>query len=501
GGQLDYRPTTPAGRVAMPIAEMTGGAAVGGLTGGARGAVGNIVRQGVLPGAAVEGAKAAGVENPVALGAIALGTGGAAQMATTQSAAGALRGRAAGATEAQIQAAERLYQLAQREGVPLSRANALDFVTSGGTNASGLQRVIENQSDPTMREFYAGSPERIQEAGGRALNTVGPVSEAPSTIGPRVAEQMDQRIQGTEQAINEYTRPAYQAFEREPLTSTEFARLLQDPLFMRQHQRNFEDPELHHLTQGMQPDSIEAVDLTRRLLRERQEALQQPATENYSPTRAGGYGASTGTAEEVANEASRRALMTGQGQPSPREAVQEAQARAREALVDPLVQGPEGQIARNRTTGGAQEAVFPQKPLEGAHVEVDRMVRALADQSPDLAREFVRNYLGTAFAKTQNRGQGGENYYHAPAFFAETMGNPEARASVTAALRALPGGAARAEAFEDIMRVFQAMGKRERPGSMTAHAQEDIAALKESGLSEGAVKVLTSVGTAWPTMV
>ena len=251
----------------------------------------------------------------------------------------------------------------------------------------------------------------------------------------------------------------------------------------------------------MRPDSVEAVDLTRRLLRERQEALRDPTSENRSPTRAGGYGASSGTAEEVANEASRRALMSGQDEPSPREAVQEAQARAREALVDPLQQGPEGKAMRAGPTEGVRGEVFPRAPSEGTHLEVGRMVRSLADQDPNLAREFVRNYLGTSFAKTQSRGQGGESYYQAPAFYSEIMGNPEARASVQAALRALPGGAGRAEAFEDIMRVFQAMGKRERPGQPDSADARDPGADKEAGLSEGALKVLSSAGTAWPTMV
>ena len=241
GNNLEYRPTTSAGQVAMPISEMAGGALVGGIAGGVRGAaptIGNVVRQGVIPGAAVEGAKAGGVENPVALGAIGLGAGATAQAATTQSAARALGARTAGATPEQLAAAERLFQFAQQNNLPLSRGNALDMVTGGRTSASDIQRVIENQQSPTTREFYADSPQRVQAAGGRALDEIGPVSQQPSTIGPRIKEQMETRIEGTETAINDYTRPAYRAFQDEPLTSEEFARLLQDPLFMRQHQQS-----------------------------------------------------------------------------------------------------------------------------------------------------------------------------------------------------------------------------------------------------------------------
>ena len=71
GGALKYEPTTAAGRAVALPAEMAGGAVVGGMGGGARGAIGAGVRQGVIPGAAVTGAQALGVQNPVALGASA----------------------------------------------------------------------------------------------------------------------------------------------------------------------------------------------------------------------------------------------------------------------------------------------------------------------------------------------------------------------------------------------------------------------------------------------
>jgi hypothetical protein len=90
GGGFIYEPTTAAGRAAALPAEMAGGAmtggVMGGMRGGARGLVSTAVRSGVVPGAAVTGAKALGVENPVALGAIGVAAGGAAEGARTRSA-------------------------------------------------------------------------------------------------------------------------------------------------------------------------------------------------------------------------------------------------------------------------------------------------------------------------------------------------------------------------------------------------------------------------------
>jgi hypothetical protein len=506
GGAVIREPTTPAGRAVALPAEMAGGALAGGVAGaartGARGLVGPMIRQGVVPGAAITAAQQSGlVENPVALGAIGIAAGGAAEMGKGGSASGALRSRAGGATEAQVAEAERMFQAAQARNLPLSRANALDIVTGGRTDASGLQRVVEGGGSEPMREFYADAPQRIQRAGGQALDEIAPVSPQPSTIGPRAAEAMDTHIAGTEQAINAHTRPAYEAIQDTQLTSNEFTRLLQDPLFMREHQRILESPEYNHLTQGVQPDSIQAVDLTRRILAQRQERLSNPMTEAYDPTAATGYGASIDPAQETARAASRRAVMTGPNNPNPLEAVQTAQAQAREALVDPLRQGPEGRIAAARTTEGAQDALFQQNPTEGSHVEIGRTVGSLSRQDPELAAELVRNYLGTHFAAAQRSGPSGATYNSGPAFWKQVMGNPEQAAGITAALNALPNGRARAEAFHDVMRIFQAMGQRQHIGSRTSFNAEDLANLKEGGLSEGAAKMALGVGVKWPQKV
>lgn len=511
GGAVIREPETPIGRAVALPAEMAGGAIGGALVGGARGgaaggarALGStMLRSGVIPGAAVTGAQALGVENPVALGAIGIGAGGAAEASRTRSAASALHGRAAGTTQAQLTEAEELFQRARQLNLPLSRANALDLVTGGRTDASSLQRVVEGQGGAgPMREFYADAPQRAQAATGQALDEIAPVSPQPSTLGPRAAREMQGELRDVNADINTQTRPAYQAIEQTPLTSDEFARLLQDPLFMRQHQRNFEDPELHRFTQGVAPDSIEAIELTRRLLRERQQTLENPAaTESYSPTRASGYGGSTGTAQEVASGASRRALMEDVNNPSPLEAVQAEQARLRQQNLEPLQHGPEGRVAAANTTEGAQAALFPKNPQEGAHNEVARAVATLSRRDPDLAAEIARNYLGTQFAATQRGGPSGATYNSAPAFWKQVMGNPEQAASITAALGALPNGAARAEAFHDTLRIFQAMGQRQHIGSRTAFNVEDIASLKAGGLSEEAIKVLGGVGVKWPTKV
>ena len=265
GGALKYEPTTAAGRAVALPAEMAGGAVVGGMGGGARGAIGAGVRQGVIPGAAVTGAQALGVQNPVALGAIGIAAGGVAEGARTRSAPEALQRRTEGVTQAQLQQAEELFQAAQARDLPLTRGNALDYVTGGQTNVSGLQRVVEGQGND-LREFYANTAPRTAAATGQALDQIAPMSAQPSTIGPRAATAMAGEIGDVNRDINRATRPLYQAIDPTPVPAAEFQALMGNPLFARTHAAVMGNPEYAHLTQGMAPDSVGAVDLTRRIL-------------------------------------------------------------------------------------------------------------------------------------------------------------------------------------------------------------------------------------------
>ena len=147
---------------------------------------------------------------------------------------------------------------------------------------------------------------------------------------------------------------------------------------------------------------------------------------------------------------------------------QATQAAAREARLDPLQHGPEGRVAAAGTTEGAQRAMFPPDPLEGSHTEVARAITTLARRNPQVAPDLVRNYLGTEFARIQDVAQSGPGDFTGPAFARQVMGNPQQARNLTAALAALPNGPERAQTFHQTMRIFEAMGRRERIGSQTA---------------------------------
>jgi hypothetical protein len=533
--EMRREPESPTGETLGHITETATGGAMGnpaavlgrslsrgavreGLTGAIRGhGLGRDIAGGAAAGAAQEGVEAVGGGSGWQTAA-ALAAGPLAATYGSRTPADLIRGGVGrqGVTPDQIRQAEGLYQRAQREGLRLTRANALDWVT--GSNAQGiseLQRVVESTGNPRLAEFFTENappgPTRVRAAGERMLNTIGPESTQPSTIGPRVAGVMGEHIAQTERNVNEAVRPQYQSFQAQQVPAPEMQQLLADPAFMRAYQQVLTQPDYASLIRGLPPDSVGVVDLARRAMETRRTNLTTPggSPEGMDATAAGGLARPIAQAEGVASQASvpppgQPAALSVRGpqQPgrTPLEQVQQDRAVLQETTIDPLAQGPEGKMARAETTEGVEGAAFPAQPREGSHHEIGRAVSTLAQQDPNLARELVRNYLGSRFSVDTGRNVGGEPYTAGTKFWKDVAGSSQPEQNLQAAIEALPGGQATWAGVREMGDIFEAMGKRQAPGSKTAPNIETIENLKGRGWSDKVIKLVTSVGTAIPGM-
>lgn len=185
-----YEPTTRAGKFASTAAEFVPGAMIGGLANIGR----NVLAYGVAPGLASEAAGQmfeGGAAEPWARGGAALATGfGGAMMQRAGSAERALQGQARNVTAAELDQMDSLMHEAQRQGINLSRAEALQHVTNGRTQLGELQKRVEGMGG--MRDFYAERPMQNDAAARRAFDDFAPPTSDPSQVGPtvgRVAEQ------------------------------------------------------------------------------------------------------------------------------------------------------------------------------------------------------------------------------------------------------------------------------------------------------------------------
>lgn len=486
-----YKPKTTAGAYAERVAEFAPGALMGGGS-----AAGNLARFAAAPAVASETAgrlaEGSGYEGWArAAGALAGGVGGALAgraSAAERAVSRAAQGLPAAEREAILNRAEALFQDAQRMGVPMTRATAVQAASNGATNLGNLQRVLEGQG--ALRGYFAPTEAGVAGAAGRAFDAIAPGSATPSMIGPQAADAAQGVIRDVQGAINRTTRPLYQAAERESVSPQAAAALANDPLYRRAAAQVTKDPALNRTVSGMAPDSVGMVDLAQRRLGEMADAARAPGQATTSNLRAANYADARSAALEAADAASPAYALA-----------RETQRQLRAQYLDPLVNGPLGKLADAPDTKRAIRALFPENPVAGGAGEVREAVQALAQRQPMVARQLVRAHLEGAFNEAAQRVAGGANEWGGASFAAAVRGNPEQAASLAAAVKALPKGEEVLRGLDRFLDVMAATGQRQRVGSQTAFNAEAIAGLKGGGAANEAAKVAASGGLNLPKVI
>ena len=216
-----HDPETRVGQVLGGGLEMMGGALVpipgasgvraavkgtGSLAAGTKAATSAIAkdafRYGGLPGSLAELAGIAtegSTYEPWARGAVALGAGGTAALASNRTKLE--KELLNGLSPEQLQQTEELFRTSLKSGTPLTRAEAAQFITKGGTNLADLQRWVEGTGNERMKRFMAarggGVKSAQEEIFGRIL---GPKTDETSLIGPSVRDAAEGVIADTPQA-------------------------------------------------------------------------------------------------------------------------------------------------------------------------------------------------------------------------------------------------------------------------------------------------------------
>lgn len=403
-----------------------------------------------------------------------------------------------GAAPQQLQAAESLFKQAQMQGTPITRFEAIQQVTGGGTRAGDMQRVVEGQGG--LRDFMAARPAQNEAAARRAFDTVAPASNAPSTIGPQVGEAAEGIVTDVRQGINRATEPMYRAAEQVPpqtgvgpaaprrIDAQTFQQVQNAPGWNEARNAIRNDPQLARYVQGMPDDSIAFLNEVQKYLAQQGDNAAGPMNAQRNQQRAAGYGQDATTARTAAEQAS----------PDFAQAVQ-TQARLRQQYLDPLLQGPIGKIAAKDTgTQDAINALFPQNPLPNSAKEIGRTVGMLSKRNPYAARELVRTHIESTFNQASRELQSGANQFGGAGFVAKLKGNPQQAANLEASVRALPNGDQVWDGFNRFMRVLEAQGQRQRIGSQTAFNAEALKDLAQgSALGTGAT-IAAGGGLSWP---
>lgn len=491
-----YKPQTTAGKYVEKAAEFIPGGMATSPTKLLRGAT----VFGALPGAASEAAgqltegTAAEPYARMIAPVVAGGVGGA--LTHTGQAGTAITRASQGMTPAHLDAMEALMRDAQAMGLPLSRAEAAQAVTNGATRLADLQRVVEGSGQ--MRGFYAERPAQVEAVGRQAMDTIAPVPQNPSMVGPAVGEAATGTVQDVQGAINRVTRPLYQRAEQASVGQPVAQALAGDPLYAQTLQAIRRDPSLNRTIANLPDDSPGVIDLVQRRLRENADNAAIPGQASSSNLAAANFQ----DARTAPIAAAETATGSRPGVMGDYEAARALQTQLREQYLAPLTNGPIGKLAqKDIPTQNAIDALFPKNPIPNSEREVQTAVQALVARNPWAARQLVRAHTEQTFNQATKDLQSGGNQFGGANFAAAIRGHAQESANFVAALSALPGGQQIVAGFDRMLDVMAATGQRQRAGSMTSFNNEIQSTLKNGGVLTQGSAIAAGAGITLPRRI
>ncbi len=479
-----YQPQTTAGEYARTAGQFLPSAVAGG--GGAARVAANTIVPAVLSETAGQLTEDTAAE-PWARAAGAIGGAGLSAVLTPKAASGNVVADALdGVTAQQIDDAERLFQIAQREGVPITRFEAVQQVTGAGTRAGDLQRVLEGRG--ALKEFFAARPQQIDAAARRTADAITPPTAQPSNIGPVVSDVAETVVTDTRKAINAATEPLYTAASTKKIPAADFSAITNAPGWKEARDAVRNDPQLARYVKGLPEDSVGFLNEVQKYLRQQGDNAAGSINAQQNMQRAAGYGSDAETVRSAAERAS----------PEFAKAVAE-QARLRKTYLDPLMAGPIGKLAgKDKTTSDAINALFPRNPLPNSEAEIGRTMGVLAKRNPGAARQLMRAHVESTFNQAARDLQAGANQWGGAGFVAALRGNRQQAANLEAAIRAMPNGAKTWDGVSRFLDILAATGQRQRIGSNTSFNNELLREMSQGKGLETAATVVAGGGLNWP---
>lgn len=400
-----------------------------------------------------------------------------------------------GITPRHVDAADALMADAAARGVTLTWPEALSQV-AGQKVYSDLMRHLEATptSGRVVEEAIGQRPQQVRQAARGAAEEMSPgVPTDPYTLGPQVKGAATDRINQVRQQINADADRFYYAANPQD-AAQEVARLRATmPGWDEAAAAVINNRQLsRHLTLdaagNVDQNTVGFLNAVKKYAGQQRENATSPLRQQgRSVEEAGGWATDEASARDAALRASRAATPPGQVPPYAEALATESGRRSRE--LDPLLQGPLGEIADAQPKiKNALNVLFPTKPEAHSQQAIGDAVRNISNVSPKIAQDVVRAHIEKTFNEAGMRLQTGPNPAGGAKFFVRLAGNEQQRANLQAAVEALPNGAERWQGFNRLLDIMEATGTRQNIGSRTAY---NVEALKEFAAAGG-----SAAGTA-----
>lgn len=162
--------------------------------------------------------------------------------------------------------------------------------------------------------------------------------------------------------------------------------------------------------------------------------------------------------------------------------------------VEPLENGMIGALSKSREFGAQAKIILGENPLPGSAAEVANAVEAVKAKAPAAARALVSQRIRQVFNEATQTNVGGPNQWGGAKFNAVISGNDQQARNLKAAVEALHGPGVWRD-FQKTLEVFEAMGRRQAPGSGTEFNRQIATELQRGGLMGEAASTAASPST------
>lgn len=424
----------------------------------------DITRTAVAPGILSEGAgqlaEGSQYETAARIGGAVLGVAGGAAAKTMNAPETVLR-RSTGPAD-KINWGRAIELQNNPTGVKLTGPEAIAQAQEGASALPNLQRVVEGSLEgrAATAPFFAQRPAQMDAAVGNMLDTIAPQSLTPSVLGPRAAENAASAIDDVRQGINTQTRPLYQESRAAIIPENEFAAVASDPRFQASLERLRANRELAPDYAGLPDNSIGVMDAVAKDLFARGESLSTRTNPLYGPELAGKSSSAGADVRGLARDPNR-------GGSAAYDEALKAQTALRRDVLQPVEQGPLGQIASSTDTTSAGNALLPKNPLVGSQAETADAVGRLVAADPTNTAQLVRQNLADRYSAASTATQEGARDFAGAKFNKDVAGNAQRKLTLEAVIMGVdPSGAAKGS-MNTLLDVLEATGRRKPIGSAT----------------------------------
>jgi hypothetical protein len=419
------------------------------------------IGQGIIGGAALEGAKQEGFTNPIAQELITAGAmyapGKVYSMRNTPSTV--VNQALHGITPEQYAAAQNLVDRSYKLGSPITGAEALSEITHGNKIAS-IQRYTENQPRGTgeaiMSSFMEKRPKSNETMMANALREINANETNSMTIPPRMAGAAENSIKNAQNLGNVQAKPYYDASKNVPVdNSTVVSLLLNNPKIEQAIRHVNKDPDYGVVNKPI--GTVEVFDAGKKYLNDQYESLSREGKNNAARLTSDAAKQITSSMDIISPEYSQARKIV---------------ANNIANNVEPMKATPIGPLAETKgyaeSAAGAQRNILmPNAPKALNPEEIHKTVKILREQDPTIVADWTKQNLDSIFKESAQNIQSGPNQFGGAKFVKDITGNAAQKDNLKALVEA-SSGKGTWQGFNNMLEVLQAQGNRMPANSATS---------------------------------